>query len=162
MEAGLAKNALAELDREPEESPTDAENAPQPRPYPVVLNKEDFFVEKDGLRFAGTHVLLEFWDARGLTDPAYVDDALRRAALAADATILHSHMHHFEPGGGVSGVVVLAESHISIHTWPERDYAAIDIFMCGRCDPYRSIPSLKESFRPGSVQINEHRRGLLP
>ena len=64
-----------------------------------------------------------------------------------DATILHSHFHHFGPDGGVSGVVVLAESHISIHTWPERDFAAVDIFMCGACDPYRSLPVLKAAFR---------------
>ena len=73
-----------------------------------------------------------------LTDPELIDRALRDAAEAADATILHSHFHHFGPDGGVSGVLVLAESHISIHTWPERDFAAVDIFMCGACNPYHS------------------------
>jgi S-adenosylmethionine decarboxylase len=123
--------------------------------------QKDYFVEKDGVTFAGTHLLLDFWGARGLTDPASIDGALRNAAEAARATILHSHFHHFGPDGGVSGVLVLAESHISIHTWPERDFAAIDIFMCGGCNPYESLPVLKAAFRPASVLLSEQRRGLI-
>lgn len=124
--------------------------------------QKDYFVQKDGLRFAGTHLLLDLWNAENLCDPDLIDSALREAAEAAGATILHSHFHHFSPDGGVSGVIVLAESHISIHTWPERAFAAIDIFMCGACDPYRSIPTLKAAFNPGSIQLSEQRRGLVP
>lgn len=124
--------------------------------------QKDYFVQKDGLRFAGTHLLLDLWNAENLCDPDLIDSALREAAEAAGATILHSHFHHFSPNGGVSGVIVLAESHISIHTWPERAFAAIDIFMCGACDPYRSIPTLKAAFNPGSIQLSEQRRGLVP
>jgi S-adenosylmethionine decarboxylase len=61
----------------------------------------------------------------------------------------------------VSGVLVLAESHISIHTWPEREFASIDIFMCGACDPYDSLPALKAAFAPQTVNLNEQRRGLI-
>ena len=61
----------------------------------------------------------------------------------------------------MSGVLVLAESHISIHTWPERDFAAVDIFMCGACNPYRSLPVLKETFSPTSILLAEQRRGLI-
>ncbi len=88
--------------------------------FAALEQPKDYFVEKDGVRFAGMHLLVDLWGAGNLTDPAAIDAALREAALAAGATILHSHFHHFEPNGGVSGVVVLAESHISIHTWPER------------------------------------------
>ena len=123
--------------------------------------QKDYFVEKDGVKFAGTHLLLDLWGASNLTDPALIDRGLRDAAEAADATILHSHFHHFGPDGGVSGVLVLAESHISIHTWPERDFAAVDIFMCGSCDPYRSLPVLKETFHPKSILLAEQRRGLI-
>lgn len=122
---------------------------------------KDYFVERDGVKFAGTHLLVDLWGARNLTDAAAVEAALREAALAAKATILHSHFHHFGPDGGVSGVVVLAESHISIHTWPEREFAAIDIFMCGRCNPYDSLPVLKAAFRPASIQLGEQRRGVI-
>jgi S-adenosylmethionine decarboxylase len=86
---------------------------------------------------------------------------MRAAAEAAGATILHGHFHHFSPNGGVSGVLVLAESHISIHTWPERDYAAIDLFMCGACDPYASIPAIKQAFRPERVLLGEQKRGMV-
>jgi S-adenosylmethionine decarboxylase len=131
---------------------------------PICANdddRKDYFVERDGMRFAGTHLLVDLWDARNLDDPAHIDAALREAALAAGATILHSHFHHFTPNGGVSGVVVLAESHISIHTWPERDYAAVDIFMCGACDPNDSLPVLRAAFVPGSVDVEEKRRGRV-
>ncbi|MCB2099445.1 MAG: adenosylmethionine decarboxylase [Rhodobacterales bacterium] len=121
----------------------------------------DYFVEKDGVKFAGTHLLLDLWGATNLDDPEVIDRTLCEAALAAGATILHSHFHHFAPDG-VSGVVVLAESHISIHTWPEREFAAIDIFMCGACNPYRALPLLKAAFKPESIQLSENRRGLIP
>ena len=121
---------------------------------------KDYFVEKDGVRFAGTHLLVDLWDACNLTDPSMIDRALCEAAHAAGATILHSHFHHFSPNGGVSGVVVLAESHMSIHTWPERDFAAIDIFMCGSCDPHRSVPVLQRTFQAGRVVLDERRRGM--
>ncbi|MGH7108274.1 MAG: adenosylmethionine decarboxylase [Acetobacteraceae bacterium] len=122
---------------------------------------KDYFVTRDGLTFAGTHLLLDLWGAANLTDPAAIEQALSDAARAADATILHLHLHRFSPDGGVSGVLVLAESHISIHTWPERSFAAIDIFMCGACDPYRSVPVLKAAFRPERMQLSEQRRGLI-
>ena len=123
--------------------------------------QKDYFVEKDGVKFAGTHLLLDLWNASNLADPDLIDRALREGAEAAGATILHSHFHHFGPGEGVSGVLVLAESHISIHTWPERDFAAIDIFMCGACNPYEALPVLKTAFKPGSVLLAEQRRGLI-
>lgn len=122
---------------------------------------KDYFVEKNGVKFAGTHLLVDLWGAKNLTDPELIDRACRDAALAANATVLHSHFHHFSPDGGVSGVVVLAESHISIHTWPEREFAAVDIFMCGGCDPYRSLPVLKAAFAPESIHLGEQRRGLI-
>ncbi|MCX7373892.1 MAG: adenosylmethionine decarboxylase, partial [Alphaproteobacteria bacterium] len=77
------------------------------------------------------------------------------------ATILHGHFHHFSPNGGVSGVLVLAESHVSIHTWPEKNFAALDIFVCGACDPYKAIAHLKTGFLPERVQLNEQRRGVI-
>ena len=122
----------------------------------------DFFIERDGVRYAGGHLLLDLWGARNLTDPERIETALREAAGAAGATILHCHLHQFGDGGGVSGVLVLAESHISIHTWPERDFAAIDIFMCGACDPHKSVPVLQQAFQPADLRISEHRRGLIP
>ncbi len=123
--------------------------------------QRDYFVERDGQRFAGTHLLVDLWGATNLDKPALIDTALRAAAVRAGATILHSHFHHFTPNGGVSGVVVLAESHISIHTWPERAFAAVDIFMCGACDPQDAVPVLKAAFHPSRVDVDEQRRGRV-
>jgi len=162
----MTKNALAELGMYSEFEPRNSQGPDTARDespiYTVVDNDKDYFVEKDGVKFAGTHLLVELWGAGNLDDPEWIDSALCDAAVAAKATILHSHFHHFQPNGGVSGVIVLAESHISIHTWPERDYAAIDIFMCGECNPYDAIPVIKERFGPTNVQLAEHRRGLMP
>ena len=82
--------------------------------------------------YDGRHLIAELHDAAHLSDADYIEAALRDAAAAAGATVLDVRLHHFGPGQGVTGVALLAESHISIHTWPEHGYAAIDIFMCGR------------------------------
>jgi len=121
----------------------------------------DYFIERDGTRYAGGHLLLDMWGARDLTDPEFIENTLTRAAEASGATILHAHFHQFGEGGGVSGVLVLAESHISIHTWPERDFAAIDIFMCGACDPLKAVPALEHGFKPAESKISEQRRGVI-
>jgi S-adenosylmethionine decarboxylase len=123
-------------------------------------DRKDHFMVKDGIAFAGLHLLVELWNASDLSDVARIERTLTDAASAAGATVLHSYLHPFGPELGVSGVVVLAESHISIHTWPERGYAAVDIFMCGDCDPHRAIDVLDDAFAPGSIQISEHKRGL--
>lgn len=121
----------------------------------------DYFIQENGVAFAGRHLLVDLWQAEHLTDISYIEDSLRKAAEAANATVLSAHLHQFSDSGGVSGVVILAESHISIHTWPERDYAAIDVFMCGSCNPHNSLPILKAAFNAGSVTLNETRRGVV-
>ncbi|MBB4284522.1 adenosylmethionine decarboxylase [Roseospira goensis] len=134
---------------------------PEPEPGSPEGNGKDYFIERDGVRFAGTHLLVDLWGASGLDDLDRTERALTDAARAAGATLLHTHLHHFTPNGGISGVLVLAESHISIHTWPERSYAALDIFMCGAADPYKSIPVLRAAFTPETVTLAENKRGLV-
>jgi S-adenosylmethionine decarboxylase len=121
----------------------------------------DHFVQRDGLTFAGTHLIIDLWGASRLDDLAYIDATLRASVVACGATLLHLHLHHFTPNSGVSGVAVLAESHISIHTWPERDYAALDVFMCGDAQPHKAIEILRAAFSPSSVNISEQKRGIL-
>ena len=84
------------------------------------------------MTYSGTHLLADLFGCTGLDDIARVEAALRNAVAAGGATLLDLKLHGFGAGQGVTGVALLAESHISIHTWPERDYAAADIFLCGR------------------------------
>ncbi len=70
-------------------------------------------------------------------------------------------LHTFEEGGGISGVAVLAESHISVHTWPEKGFAAFDVFMCGDAEPRKAIEVFKRAFNPGRVVVGEHKRGVV-
>src|SRR5215216_8169002 len=101
----------------------------------VAEERDDHFVVRNGVRCAGAHLIVDLYGAERLDDIDHIETTLRRAVDAANATLLHIHLHHFEPNGGVSGVAVLAESHISIHSWPETSYVAIDIFMCGSANP---------------------------
>ncbi|MDH3466576.1 MAG: adenosylmethionine decarboxylase [Gammaproteobacteria bacterium] len=141
--------------------------ATNPRRWPVYSDceinppRKDHFVERDGMRVAGMHLLADFWDAQHLGELDYVEQALRRAVIAARATLLHIHLHHFTPNGGVSGVAVLAESHISVHTWPEISFAAFDVFMCGDAVPERAIDVLCEAFLPQRMELKEQPRGVI-
>ncbi len=126
-----------------------------------TVSAKDYLVRKDGRVYAGSQVLVDFWGASNLSEPERIERALREAANACGATVLHGHVHQFSSNGGVSGVAVLAESHISIHTWPELDFAAFDIFMCGNCVPERALPVLRRVFRPDREQVEEHKRGLV-
>jgi len=137
-----------------------AARAASARLWPVVGNDNDYFVERDGVKFAGTHLIIDLWGATNLDRLDIVETTLEAAAIEAGATILHTHLHHFQPNGGISGVVVLAESHISIHTWPERNFAALDVFMCGECNPMDCIPVLRNAFMPAHIGLNEHKRGM--
>lgn len=108
---------------------------------------------------AGTHLLIDCWQASRLDDIAHIEATLREAVEISGATLLHIHLHHFTPNGGVSGVAVLAESHISIHTWPERDYAALDVFMCGDTHPEETVPVFAKAFCTDNIQLSTHQRG---
>ena len=127
----------------------------------VPAEPRDHFVERDGVRFAGAHLIVDMWGGRGLDDLGFIERALREAADAAGATTLEHRMHHFPPHNGVTGVMILAESHISIHTWPEHGFAAADIFMCGDCRPHDAVAVLRGAFAPERVQVSELKRGVV-
>jgi len=129
-------------------------------PPPVCRNADrpDHFAVRNGVRCAGVHLIVDLHGAERLDDIGHIETTLRRCVTAAHATLLHIHLHHFHPNG-VSGVAVLAESHISIHTWPEAGYAALDVFMCGAADPDACILVLREAFAARHVDVNEILRG---
>jgi S-adenosylmethionine decarboxylase len=125
----------------------------------VSEESADHFVVRNWVRCAGAHLIIDLYDAKKLDDLDHVEAALRACVDAAGATLLHIHLHHFEPNGGISGVAVLAESHISIHSWPENGYAALDVFMCGKAKPEACVPVLREAFKPGRIAVSEYLRG---
>ena len=130
-------------------------------PAQAPLEQADHFITRDGLTFAGSHLIIDLWEAEGLDDIDRIDRAMRDAVDAAGATLLHIHLHTFTPSGGISGVAVLAESHISVHTWPERGYAAFDVFMCGNAEPRKALAVFESAFAPGRVVVGIHKRGVL-
>jgi S-adenosylmethionine decarboxylase len=122
--------------------------------------RRDHSVLRNGVRCAGVHLIVDLHGARRLDDIDYIESVMRRCIDAAGATLLHIHLHRFRPDG-VSGVAVLAESHISIHTWPGAGYAALDIFMCGDTDPDKCVPILREAFAAKRVDVSEVLRGRV-
>ena len=110
--------------------------------------REGHFAVRNGVRCAGVHLIVDLHGAEGLDDIDLIDATLRRCVEAAQATL-----------NGVSGVAVLPESHISIHTWPDIDYAALDVFMCGKAIPDACIPVLRKAFKAKRVEVNEILRG---
>lgn len=124
--------------------------------------EKSHFSTAGGIHFAGRHLLIDLWRASRLDDLDHIEETLRRAVEAAGATLLRIDLHRFTETNGVSGVALLAESHMSIHTWPECGYAALDVFVCGDCDPYLALPVLKAAFEPEDLRVSEHKRGLVP
>ena len=158
----MRQNALLRSDKSLR-NPGTARTKPVPVPVsaPVVVpvsERDDHFALRHGVRCAGVHLIIDLHGAKGLDDIDLVETTLRRCVDAAQATLLHIHVHHFQPNG-ISGVAVLAESHISIHTWPEVGYAAMDVFMCGNANPDACVPVLEEAFQAGRVEVNELLRG---
>ncbi len=114
-----------------------------------------------GLEYAGTHLLLDIWGAKHLDDERRIRETLVKAVNDCGATLLEVSLHVYSPNNGISGVAILAESHMSIHTWPELGYAAVDIFVCGSVDPYKSLPAIREGFEPDKLNVFEVKRGIV-
>jgi len=110
----------------------------------------------------GNHILIEFMncDPAILNDVATIEKNMVDAASKAGATVINSTFHHFSPYG-VSGVVVIQESHLAIHTWPEWGYSAVDLFTCGEIDAWISFDYLKNSFGSDSYSAIEIKRGSV-
>ncbi|MCZ6694302.1 MAG: polyamine aminopropyltransferase [Bacteroidetes bacterium] len=111
----------------------------------------------------GRHVLVEYYDCdpQLLDDVVYIEKSMEMAALKANATLINSTFHHFSPFG-VSGVIVIQESHFAIHTWPEYGFASVDLFTCGESvDPWVSFGLLKQSLKASHESAMEMKRGEL-
>ena len=112
----------------------------------------------DGVTYAGNHLLIDIWLEDNKLSSERILSILTEGCLAAKATILFSHAHEFEPEGS-SGVIILAESHCTYHYWPEDDFIAIDLFVCGDSDPRNAIPVFEREFDIKMMKIKNEERG---
>lgn len=111
----------------------------------------------------GRHLILELWgcDAASINSIETIERAMTETISACGATLLDLRVYPFTPIG-VTGVAILSESHVMIHTWPEHGYAAVDVFTCGHhTDPAKAVPVLRRYFQPERVQVMEMNRGLI-
>ena len=124
------------------------------------ISADHFIIEKKKM-YAGQHLLLDFWGVEFNNSLITLKKVLKNAIKVSGATLLHIHLHRFGKQQGISGVAVLAESHISVHTWPERDYIAFDIFMCGDTNPDASAKYLLKIFKPKKSILKKIKRGVV-
>jgi S-adenosylmethionine decarboxylase len=112
-------------------------------------------------KYAGVHLLAEFWYPKNIEDEKEIEKILIEAAKRSGSTPLEVIAHKFKPRG-ITGVVLLAESHISVHSWPEINYLAIDLFTCGnKAKPMKALEYLKEQYQPGRTEIKQIIRGII-
>ena len=113
------------------------------------------------MKSVGRHLVLELWGCRNLNSASTVEEALLAIVDALRLTLLSINVHPFSPIG-VTGVAIVSESHVVIHTWPELGYAAVDVFTCGeQRNPEDAVPVLREYFAPERVQVMEMTRGVI-
>jgi S-adenosylmethionine decarboxylase len=123
-----------------------------------------YFLEVGKLEALGKHVILELHDCdrKCISNCEFLRATLLEACRRAGATILGNSFHVFSPYDGVSGVIIIAESHLSIHTWPEYSYAAVDIFACGNSlHPERAVEFMVKELKAGNHSMIELERGII-
>ena len=116
--------------------------------------------ERESGRFAGTHLILDLFGAQHLDDMKHVERTLKHCVEVAGATMLHCHLHRFVGNGGVSGVVVFDTGHASIRTWPDRNFAAVDLMFMARNGARRQrlVKAIEKAFGPSAVETTVCRR----
>ena len=111
--------------------------------------------------YAGTHMVADFWGGKVIKDKKELEKLLYGAAKAADSNPLQLSIYKFKPQG-ITGVILLAESHIAVHTWPEIGYIAIDIFTCGKvAQPKKALKFFEDYLKPERIDVNEIKRGVV-
>jgi S-adenosylmethionine decarboxylase len=113
------------------------------------------------LKAIGRHIILEMWGCQNLNSVDTAERALRDMVAALEVNLLDLRVYPFSPVG-VTGVAIVSESHLVIHTWPEHGYAAVDIFTCGAPrDPQDAVQVLRRLFKPERIGVMEINRGQL-
>ena len=111
--------------------------------------------------YAGNHLIFDFWGCEEIANQELIIDSCKTGVVEAGATILHSHFHEFGEGCGMTGVVVLSESHLSLHTWPEINLMTFDIYMCGEATPKTAMEYLRDKLKPKKSVLLDLKRGAF-
>ncbi|MCD6283939.1 adenosylmethionine decarboxylase [bacterium] len=126
----------------------------------MIKSKPKGFLNTGKINYAGRHIILDLWGARFTNNERKIKQVLKEAVSVAKSTLISIQTHKYSPHG-FSAIALVSESHISIHTWPEYKYIAIDIFTCGeKTDPYAAVNVFKNTFKPKKVEIVEIKRGI--
>ena len=123
------------------------------------ISKDHFIINKNE-EYAGSHILLDLWNVEFNNSIKSLKKIILESIKLSGATLLHIHFHRFGKEQGISGVAILAESHISVHTWPERNFLAFDIFMCGDTRPDLAAKHLIKALNPNRKVIKLIKRGV--
>ena len=110
------------------------------------------------MRPAGIHLIIDLFGAQRLDDLKHIRETLKRCAAAAGAKLLHVHLNRLAANGNISGVAVLAEGHISLHSWPQARNVSLHVFMGAETAPHASIAAVKEAFGPAKAVVSEYPR----
>lgn len=121
----------------------------------------EHFISDGAAIYVGNHLIADLWGIKNHFDPDKITDVFVDSCRDAGATVLFSHCHPFGQDCGTTGVIVLAESHLSWHHYPEVNMISIDIFMCGSANPTLAMHRIKDFWKPTHVDLNNLRRGCV-
>lgn len=121
----------------------------------------EHFIRDGNEIYVGNHLIVDLWGIKNQFDPKLITDMFISACKNAGATVLFSHCHPFGEDAGTTGVIVLAESHLSWHHYPEVNMISIDIFMCGSANPNLAMPNIEEFWKPSHIDIKNIKRGRV-
>ena len=125
------------------------------------MYRKDYFTQQENSKTAGKRILIDLWGSKNPDGRSPLEKTPRDTIDAADATLLHFHIHPLIPTGGLSGTAILAESQSHVHTWPERGFAAFDVFKCGNTKPEKVEPGINHTFHPERSTVELRHRGEI-
>ena len=132
------------------------------RTPPVLEQWREYHLLRNGDEvYAGNHFVFDLWGGPNISNEELYMEVLPEAARLAGATVLSQSFHSFGEGAGFTGVLVLSESHISFHSWPEIGLITFDIYMCGDAKPMVALEHIKEHFAPERIEVLQIRRGVF-
>lgn len=119
------------------------------------------FIREGADTYVGNHLIVDLWGVQNRTCHQEILECFAKACEDAGATVLFKHCHDFGAGCGTTGVIVLSESHLSWHAYPEVNMLAIDVFMCGTANPDLALPRIQEFWQPTLTERHHMKRGQV-